>query len=227
MALTFPDYFPESFLARVVAADAAAEFEYRGEMSSAQCDVQRAITRYVHTVALACAQATCEAVRAGERPVAELAGTVEEFWRRLRVYVDLELCPDWSSRSLVEAAFAGLKQSPEWVQHLGERRALAEGQGASGSEDAVVNRVPAQPDELPEDATREQKAQAVKAFLTKAEAATGERFFKRDIWRAANYKSSTEFERWQRNDRRATKAADRNFRGVLREKRYRKNRPQS
>ena len=63
----------------------------------------------------------------------------------------------------------------------------------------------------------------MKAFLTKAEAATGERFFKRDIWRAANYKLSTEFERWQRNDRRATKAADRNFRGVLREERYRKS----
>ena len=71
----------------------------------------------------------------------------------------------------MEAAFAGLKQSPEWVRHLGERRALAEGQGACGSEDAVVNRVPAQPDELPEDATREQKAQAVKAFLTEAKAA--------------------------------------------------------
>ncbi len=227
MALTFPDYFPESFLARVVAADAAAEFEYRGEMSSAQCDVQRAITRYVHTVALACAQATCEAVRAGERPIAELAGTVEEFWRRLRVYVDLELCPDWSSRSLVEAAFAGLKQSPEWVQHLGERRALAEGQGARGPDDVVANRVPAQPDELPEDATREQKAQAVKAFLTKAEAAMGERFFKRDIWRAAGYEVATEFERWQRNDHRRTKAGDRNIRRVLREKRYRKNRPQS
>ena len=60
MALTFPDYFPESFLARVVAADAAAEFECRGEMSSAQCDVQRAITRYVHTVVLS----TCR-TRAG------------------------------------------------------------------------------------------------------------------------------------------------------------------
>ena len=192
-----------------------------------QCDVQRAITRYVHTVALACAQATCEAVRAGEWPVADIAETVEEFWRRLRVYVGLELYPDWSSSSLVEKAFVGLQQSPEWRQHLEERRALAEGQGACGSEDAVVNRVPAQPDELPEDATREQKAQAVKAFLTAAKAATGERFFKRNIWRAAGYEVATEFERWQRNDHRRTKAGDRNIRRVLREKQYRKNRPQS
>ena len=227
MALTFPDNFPKSFLARVVAADAAAEFECRGEMSSAQCDVQRAITRYVHTVALACAQATCEAVRAGEWPVAELAGTVEEFWRRLRVYVDLELYPDWSSRSLVEAALAGLKQSPEWVRHLGERRALAEDRVACGPEDAVANRVPAQPDELPEHATTEQKAQAVKAFLTEAKAATGDRFLKQDIWRAAGYEAATEFQRWQRNDHRRTKAGDRNIRRVLREKQYRKNRPQS
>ncbi len=227
MALTFPDYFPKPFLDRVVAADAAAEFECRGEMSSAQCDVQRAITRYVHTVALACAQATCEAVRAGEWPVAELAGTVEEFWRRLRVYVDLELCPDWSSRSLVEAAFVGLKQSPEWLQHLGERRTLAEARVASGPEDAVANRVPAQADELPEHATPKQKAQAVEAFLTAAQAVKGERFLKQDIWRAAGYEGPSEFQRWQRNDHRRTKAGDRNIRRVLREKQYRKNRPQS
>ena len=226
MALTFPDYFPESFLDRVVAADAAAEFECRGEMSSAQCDVQRAITRYVHTVALACAQATCEAVRAGEWPVADIAETVEEFWRRLRVYVGLELYPDWSSSSLVEKAFVELKQSPEWLQHLGERRTLAEARVASGPEDAVVNRVPAQPDELPEDATREQKAQAVKAFLTEAQAATGERFLKKDIWRAAGYKSATEFQRWQQNHSRATETADRNIRRVLRDKQYRKGRTQ-
>ena len=226
MTLTFPDYFPESFLARVVAADASAELKFRAEMSSTQCDVQRAVIRYVHTVALACAQATCEAVRAGEWPVADIAETVEEFWRRLRVYVGLELYPDWSSSSLVEKAFVGLQQSPEWVQHLGERRALAEGQGARGSEDAVVNRVPAQPDELPEHATTDQKAQAVKAFLTEAEAATGERFFKKDIWRAAGYKSATEFQRWQRNHSRATETADQNIRRVLMDKQYSKGRTQ-
>ena len=162
MALTFPDYFPESFLARVVAADAAAEFEYRGEMSSAQCDVQRAITRYVHTVALACAQATCEAVRAGEWPVAELAGTVEEFWRRLRVYVDLELCPDWSSRSLVEAAFAGLKQSPEWVQQLEGLETLQDRE--LGGLDAALGGALLAIEQL-QLAEAEQVARTVQAFL--------------------------------------------------------------
>ena len=110
---------------------------------------------------------------------------------------------------------------------MGERRTLAEARVASGPEDAVANRVPAQPDELPEHATTDQKAQAVKAFLTEAQAATGEQFLKQDIWRAAGYEVATEFERWQRNDRKATKAADRNIRRVLREKQYRKYRPQS
>ena len=142
MTLTFPDYFPESFLARVVAADASAELKFRAEMSSTQCDVQRAVIRYVHTVALACAQATCEAVRAGEWPVADIAETVEEFWRRLRVYVGLELYPDWSSSSLVEKAFVGVRAARKLDQYAAQKVDHLRAFILCGSDRATVSLIP-------------------------------------------------------------------------------------
>jgi hypothetical protein len=47
---------------------------------------------------------------------------------------------------------------------------------------------------------------------------TGKKITRKDIWREARYKDSTEFERWQRNDPRTTEAATRAIKRILDEK---------
>ena len=62
------------------------------------------------------------------------------------------------------------------------------------------------------------RKERVLAYIAEVEKLTGQRITKTEIWRAAGYKSRTEFERWERKDIRATSAADQNISRVLREK---------
>lgn len=58
---------------------------------------------------------------------------------------------------------------------------------------------------------------AVDTYIQKELQRTGTRITRTAIWKSAGYKSRTEFERWERGDSRATKAADRNFTRILRQ----------
>jgi len=55
----------------------------------------------------------------------------------------------------------------------------------------------------------------VDACLAKVLEKTGQRITRRDLWRVAGYSNATEFERFQRNDRRTTETARANFKRVL------------
>jgi hypothetical protein len=59
---------------------------------------------------------------------------------------------------------------------------------------------------------------AVDTYLEHASRIEGKRVTRTDFWKRAGYKSRTEFERWQRDDPKATKSAARNFERQLREK---------
>lgn len=59
---------------------------------------------------------------------------------------------------------------------------------------------------------------AVDAYIEEVFSRTGKRITRRDIWKSARYKTRTEFERWERRDRRATKAASERFTRILTEK---------
>ena len=59
---------------------------------------------------------------------------------------------------------------------------------------------------------------AVDAYIEEVLAATGQRINRRMFWKAAGYKHPTDFERWQRGDKRTTKTARVNFERVLRTK---------
>jgi hypothetical protein len=59
---------------------------------------------------------------------------------------------------------------------------------------------------------------AVDAYIEEVFCATGKRITRTDIWKSARYKSRTEFERWERFDKRATKTADQRFTRILSEK---------
>ena len=56
---------------------------------------------------------------------------------------------------------------------------------------------------------------AVNTYLEEARIETGTRITRADIWRSAGYRDSTEFERWERNDKRVNVSANRLFQSIL------------
>jgi len=62
------------------------------------------------------------------------------------------------------------------------------------------------------------RRKAVEAYIAEVFDKTGKRITRADIWKSARYKDRTDFERWQRNDPRATKSANERFSKLLKEK---------
>jgi hypothetical protein len=62
-----------------------------------------------------------------------------------------------------------------------------------------------------------QRREAVDAYIEEARRA-GVTINRTEIWRKAGYKTRSEFERWERNDPRATRTADANITRILTEK---------
>lgn len=69
-----------------------------------------------------------------------------------------------------------------------------------------------------EGTVKETRRAAVNSYIQEVLAQTGKRITRTDIWKKAGYRSRTEFERWQRGDKRANKAADKNFNRILTDK---------
>jgi hypothetical protein len=59
---------------------------------------------------------------------------------------------------------------------------------------------------------------AINGFISKVAEETGRRITRKDIWTVAGYRNRTEFERFQRGDKRTTRSAASNFQRVLRMK---------
>jgi hypothetical protein len=66
--------------------------------------------------------------------------------------------------------------------------------------------------------TAEQRRAAIEAYRKEVFERTGKTITKTDIWKKARYKTRSEFERWQRNDPKATKTAHQRFTLLLTEK---------
>ena len=56
------------------------------------------------------------------------------------------------------------------------------------------------------------------AYIDEVFRLTGRRISRTDIWKAAGYKSRTDFEQWQRNHPRATKTANERFTRIFKDK---------
>ena len=56
---------------------------------------------------------------------------------------------------------------------------------------------------------------AVDAYIAEVGEKTGKQITRADIWRRARFKTRTEFERWERCDRRATATADQRFTNII------------
>ena len=65
---------------------------------------------------------------------------------------------------------------------------------------------------------RSERQKAVDDYIEEIFAKTGKRISRTSIWKSVGYKSRTEFERWERNDPRATKTAHQRFSKILSEK---------
>jgi hypothetical protein len=63
-----------------------------------------------------------------------------------------------------------------------------------------------------------ERRKAVQAYIDEVLEKTGKRITKTDFWKSARYKTRTDFERWQRKDPKATKAANERFTRLLKEK---------
>jgi hypothetical protein len=84
--------------------------------------------------------------------------------------------------------------------------------------DSEPSSAPNRPPDSSGDSEAERRRAAVSAYIEEAVQKTGKRIKRTDIWKAVGYKTRTEFERWERNDRRATKTAHQRFTRFLTEK---------
>jgi len=68
--------------------------------------------------------------------------------------------------------------------------------------------------------TAAERRKAVQACIDEVFEKTGKRITRKDIGTSAQYSTRTEFERWKRNDPKATRAANERFVQLLQEKRH-------
>lgn len=136
MVLSYPYYFPSDFLDPVVAAEAAAERQFRSIAgtpngwadSPRRQQLQGAAGEYVSTLVLAFARQACAAVRAGKLSSDRVGWFVDDFERRASVqaYYHLELERLWSQwESFRDDVIPKIHQSPGWLEHLDEREHCA------------------------------------------------------------------------------------------------------
>ena len=123
MALSYPLYFPRSYLGPVVAAESVAERQFRQVVTPATEgeDVRRAAVDYVTDLVLAFAGQACAAASAGEIQVSSVSEFVEDFARRASVhaYYHLELKRIWYQwESFREQLMPQIHQSRGWLDHL-------------------------------------------------------------------------------------------------------------
>lgn len=102
-----------------------------------------------------------------------------------------------------------------------EQSANAEGsadRGGAESRGTEPIRTEARPTVNGLDDSEADRRATVDAYIDEVFRRTGKRVTRTDIWKSARYKTRTEFERWERKDRRATKTAHERFTGILTEK---------
>ncbi len=119
----------------------------------------------------------------------------------------------WHERACgpaVEKALASLVH--EWTKRAraDELKRLERGGKAKRPGEALSGDAPAN--------NRPGRRKAVDAYIEEVFSRTGKRITRTDVWKAARYRTRTEFERWERNDRRATRTAHERFTRILSER---------
>jgi hypothetical protein len=120
----------------------------------------------------------------------------------------------------IELALAGRRQ--HWLGVVATRVAPAENQlpdpSATTSDQSLSMRTEGTgAARTGSDPIAKERKRSVDAYIAEARC-LGIQITRTDIWKKAAYKTRTEFERWERNDRRATQTANKNITRVLTEK---------
>jgi len=141
MALSFPPYFPKDFLDPVVAAESAAERQFRKADAEASGDhrcLRLAASQYVIALVLAFARQACAAVRASKFSLSAVGAFVDDFERRASVHAfyDLGLSRLWYRwEAFRDDVIPQIHQSPGWLEHLDDRARCADSSPAGEEKD--------------------------------------------------------------------------------------------
>lgn len=166
-------------------------------------------------------------LESGESVPAEIQVKIEEFNDLLReMEKHIEDIREQESRSGIRK-----KAPPQFTVVDSPNRELTGRAGNPGNSGALSGR----PDQTPRpdfikkrtklrearsrnDPLAAERRNEVEAYIAEVLEKTGKRITRADIWKSAHYKTRAEFERWQRNDPKATRAANERFTRLLKEK---------
>ena len=255
MALEYPADLPGQFRNHIVAEQAKAESRYfksSAEITSlggTSSSYLVAGIDYITDVTLACAEQVREGARRGLLRPEQIADLVEGFAASVigHAYADLSLYRYWEDwPEFKDAAWSGLRQSDGWHAHLhsvarlvadephpahGGPQGRAEPTSSSSTHIEAPESVKDTDRKLEEDSPgpstleKGDNRTRVNAYIDEVFKKTGLQLTRTQIWKDAGYKARTEFDRWQRNDKRTTKKARATFDRVLRTKPRLKNVP--
>jgi hypothetical protein len=135
-----------------------------------------------------------------------------DFWLIVSAYLMPVLkVVDVDEESLKAMNATVASRANYWV---GEMAIQLRGNSAAPDSAAVATDTTSKPSSAKDIEAGRRRAQ-VDAYIERESSRTGKTITRTAIWEKLHYKSHTEFERWQRNDRRATKTAHERFTRLL------------
>jgi hypothetical protein len=214
--MEYPQGFPREFQGPVDAALAQAERTFQAIAKDLSTSNHRALedlaVAFIHTTVVAFGRQACECGRAGKWTGETIRWGVDEFLRLVSIYATYSLLPSSMQRrdaeDLARRAGEELRRSDAWAAHLQDREAVA----------TVASPHQTTPTTAVELDTAEGRRRAVDAYIAEVLERTGQTITRGDLWRQAGYGGPTQFQRWQRCDKKKSKAADEKFADLLRRK---------
>jgi hypothetical protein len=136
--------------------------------------------------------------------------TIDAYYQKGKVAGLSEMISNWNGSILWEAQ-QEIEKTSQWRKYENILLKFST-RGRSATQETGVTL------QMPDSKATDNKAK-VEAYIEEVYKKTGRRITKTDFWKAAGYKTRTEFERWERGDsKRRNKSAERNFNLILQEK---------
>ena len=213
--MEYPAGFPKDFQQPVDRALAQAERAFQEGARDLFANNHRAFqdlaVAFIHTTVMAFGAQACECGRAGKWTGEEIRWGVDEFLRLASIYTTYTLLPTsvrpHDAEQLARRAGEELRRSEAWAAHLQDREVAA----VSSPQQTMSTTT------LSFDTT-EGRRRAVDAYIAEVLEKTGQTITRADLWRKAGYAVSTQFQRWQRCDKKTSKSADKKFTELLLQK---------
>ena len=214
--MEYPQGFPREFQGPVDAALAQAERTFQATAKDLPTSNHRALedlaVAFIHTTVVAFGRQACECGRAGKWTGETIRWGVDEFLRLVSLYATYSLLTSSmrprDAERLARRAGEELRRSDAWAEHLQDREAVA----------TVASAHQATPTTAAKFDTAENRRHAVDAYIAEVLEKTGRTITRAELSRRAGYCGLSQFYRWQRCDKKRSKAADEKFADLLRRK---------